>query len=110
MSIQLPTDEVIQSSILPTCNRNASNVKDVYNVYDIIPKSKLETLYEHAKEVLEGAMEGYLYFFLYKHTLILYDVALNKPLYSSKEMISCVNTIVKNNVCNYVVILALHSF
>lgn len=46
------------NAILPACNRNASNVKDVYNVYDIIPKSKLETLYEHAMEVLNGDLEG----------------------------------------------------
>lgn len=51
------------NTILPACNRNASNVKDVYNVYDIIPKSKLETLYEHAMEVLNGDLEGYLIFF-----------------------------------------------
>lgn len=66
-STQLQNDEIIQSSILPACNRNASNVKDVYNVYDIIPKSKLETLYDHAKEVLEGATEGKSRFF--KRTL-----------------------------------------
>ncbi|XP_012231582.2 uncharacterized protein Polr1E [Linepithema humile] len=67
LSTQLQTDEIIHNSILPACNRNASNVKDVYNVYDIIPKSKVETLYEHAKEVLEGAMEGKSKFF--KRTL-----------------------------------------
>lgn len=60
---QIETEDSILSGILPTCNRNASNVKDVYNVYDIIPRSKLETLYEHAKEVLNGDLEGYLIFF-----------------------------------------------
>lgn len=61
---QLQTEDSLLSGILPTCNRNATNVKDVYNIYDIIPKSKLETLYEHATEVLNGDLEGYLIFFM----------------------------------------------
>lgn len=61
---QIQTEDSILNGILPACNRNASNVKDVYNVYDIIPRSKLETLYEHANEVLNGDLEGYLIFFI----------------------------------------------
>ncbi|KYM99324.1 PREDICTED: uncharacterized protein LOC108776851 [Cyphomyrmex costatus] len=57
LSTQLSPDDCL-NAVLPACNRNVSNVKDVYNVYDIIPKSKLETLYEHAMEVLKGDMEG----------------------------------------------------
>ncbi|XP_029178180.1 uncharacterized protein LOC114945974 [Nylanderia fulva] len=56
LSVQLQTDDCI-STILPTCNRDASNVKDVYNVYDIIPRSKLEMLYEHAMKILNGDVE-----------------------------------------------------
>jgi len=63
LSIQLQPEDCISNAILPACNRNANNVKDVYNVYDIIPKSKLETLYEQAMEVLNGNIEGYLIFF-----------------------------------------------
>lgn len=58
LSIQLQTDDSITNTILPPCNREATNVKDVYNVYDIIPRSKLEMLYEHAMEVLNGNLEG----------------------------------------------------
>ncbi|XP_071557903.1 DNA-directed RNA polymerase I subunit RPA49 [Temnothorax nylanderi] len=67
LSTELQAEDCIASAILPPCNRNASNVKDVYNVYDIIPKSKLETLYEHAMEVLNGDVEGKGKFF--KRTL-----------------------------------------
>lgn len=63
LSIQLQTDDSISNIILPPCNREASNVKDVYNVYDIIPRSKLEMLYEHAMEVLNGNLEGKSTFF-----------------------------------------------
>ncbi|XP_012539577.1 uncharacterized protein LOC105838510 [Monomorium pharaonis] len=61
LSAQLQIED--SNTILPACNRNASNVKDVYNIYDIIPKSKLETLYEHAMEVLNGNVEGKNKFF-----------------------------------------------
>ncbi|KAL0116750.1 hypothetical protein PUN28_009990 [Cardiocondyla obscurior] len=67
LSNQLQTEEHLSNTILPVCNRNATNAKDVYNIYDIIPKSKLETLYEHAMEVLNGDVEGKGKFF--KRTL-----------------------------------------
>lgn len=57
LSTQLQTDDGISSVMLPTCNRDATNVKDVYNVYDIIPRSKLEMLYDHAMEILNGDLE-----------------------------------------------------
>ena len=57
LSTQLQTDECLSSTILPPCNRDATNVKDVYNVYDIIPKSKLEMLHQPAMEVLNGNLE-----------------------------------------------------
>lgn len=62
ISVQLSAEECITNASLPTCNRNATNVKDVYNIYDIIPKSKLEMLYEHAVEILKGPVEGYANF------------------------------------------------
>jgi hypothetical protein len=64
LSTQLSTTESVINSFLPTCNRSASNVKDVYNIYDIIPKSKLETLYEHVVEILNGKIEGYVYIYI----------------------------------------------
>ncbi|XP_032680839.1 uncharacterized protein LOC116848644 [Odontomachus brunneus] len=62
LSTEVPT-EYITNTNLPTCNREATNVKDVYNIYDIVPKSKLETLYDQAMEILKGAIEGKPKFF-----------------------------------------------
>lgn len=78
LSTQLQAEDCMSSTILPACNRNASNVKDVYNVYDIIPKSKLETLYEHAMETLNGDVEGYLTFFTNVNIYIFYLCILHK--------------------------------
>lgn len=61
LSAQLPANEHMTNISLPTCNRDATNVKDVYNVYEIIPRSKLETLYDHAQEILNSSVEGYKY-------------------------------------------------
>lgn len=58
LDLSVQTDDCISSIMLPTCNRDATNVKDVYNIYDIIPRSKLEMLYEHAMEVLNGDLNG----------------------------------------------------
>lgn len=54
LDLSVPTDDCISNTVLPTCNRDATNVKDVYNIDDIIPRSKLEMLYEHAMEILNG--------------------------------------------------------
>ena len=62
LSNQLPNDDCL-NAILPVCNRNASNVKDVYNIYDIIPKSKLEMLYEYAMKITDEDMKEYLIIF-----------------------------------------------
>ncbi|XP_011255638.1 uncharacterized protein LOC105250936 [Camponotus floridanus] len=69
LDLSVPTDDCISNTLLPTCNRDATNVKDVYNIDDIIPKSKLEMLYEYAMEVLNGDFneEGKSTFF--KNTL-----------------------------------------
>ncbi|EFN84477.1 uncharacterized protein LOC105183234 [Harpegnathos saltator] len=62
LSTELP-NEYITNTNLPSCNREATNVKDVYNIYDIIPKSKLETLYDQAMEILKGNIDGKPKFF-----------------------------------------------
>lgn len=66
LSNQLPDDDCL-NAILPACNRNASNVKDIYNVYDIIPRNKLEMLYEHAMKITDEDMKEKAEFF--KHSL-----------------------------------------
>ncbi|XP_076643300.1 DNA-directed RNA polymerase I subunit RPA49 [Halictus rubicundus] len=66
LSIQLPDNDYITNTALPECNREANNVKDVYNIYDIIPQAKLETLYDAASEVLNedsNSLEGRTKFF-----------------------------------------------
>lgn len=64
LSMQLPDSEFITNTSLPGCNRDATNVADVYNVYDIIPESKLETMYEKATEMLndESSVDGFVPF------------------------------------------------
>ncbi|CAD1477762.1 unnamed protein product, partial [Heterotrigona itama] len=55
LSAQLPDNECITNTTLPGCNRNATDVNDVYNVYDIVPENKLETLYDNAAEILNDS-------------------------------------------------------
>lgn len=61
------------NTALPECNRDAINVKNVYNIYDIIPQDKLETLYKKVSEILNedsSSLEGYVsdnYWFLSKY-------------------------------------------
>lgn len=65
LSIQLPDNEYITNTILPECNRDATNVNDVYNIFDIVPKSKLESLYNSVTEILNGDSNNkqeYVYF------------------------------------------------
>lgn len=76
LSAQLQVEDCISNTIVPACNRDASNVKDVYNVYDIIPKSKLETLYEHAMEVLNGDVEGYLTSFISVNVYVFFNCGI----------------------------------
>lgn len=52
LSTQLPENEYITNTSLPECNRDATNVSDVYNIFDIIPENKLQALYDTATEVL----------------------------------------------------------
>lgn len=67
LATPLPNNEYITNTGLPHCNRDAVNVKDVYNLYDIIPKDKLKTLYEKATEALESDTQGTSKF--YVHTM-----------------------------------------
>ncbi|XP_043521671.1 uncharacterized protein LOC122534771 [Frieseomelitta varia] len=53
LSAQLPDDGC--NLTLPYCKRDATDVNDVYNMYDIVPKSKLETLYDNAAEILNDS-------------------------------------------------------
>ncbi|XP_015609823.1 uncharacterized protein LOC107274802 [Cephus cinctus] len=56
-------DESIGNTNVPTCNRNASTESEIYNPYEIVPESKLETLYEAATDVLESNVKGRSKFF-----------------------------------------------
>lgn len=65
LSIQLPDNEYITNTTLPECNRDATSVNDVYNIFDIVPKSKLESLYDSVTEILNGNSNNkqeYVYF------------------------------------------------
>ncbi|XP_076663204.1 uncharacterized protein LOC143366219 [Andrena cerasifolii] len=104
LSMQLPDNEFITNTSLPECNRDATNVADVYNVYDIIPESKLETMYEKATEMLndDSSVDGKTKFFsrtlklvksdpdsVKKMALLLYIQAvvtwLNMPIKDAKK-------------------------
>ncbi|CAK9815718.1 DNA-directed RNA polymerase I subunit RPA49 [Anthophora quadrimaculata] len=52
LSTQLPDNEYITNTTLPECNRDATSPNDVYDIYDIIPKSKLEALNDYATKIL----------------------------------------------------------
>ncbi|XP_017794820.1 PREDICTED: uncharacterized protein LOC108576358 [Habropoda laboriosa] len=55
LSIELPENEYITNTALPECNRNANTPNDVYNIYDIIPKNKLKTMYDYAADILNDS-------------------------------------------------------
>ncbi|XP_046820794.1 uncharacterized protein LOC124425058 [Vespa crabro] len=63
LETQIADNDSITNIHLPHCNRDATNVKDVYNINDIIPENKLETLYETAKETINRVPEGKSKFF-----------------------------------------------
>ncbi|XP_076753590.1 uncharacterized protein LOC143425032 [Xylocopa sonorina] len=52
LSTEVPDSEYITNTTLPGCNRDALSPSDVYNIYDIIPENKLETLYNKVTEIL----------------------------------------------------------
>ncbi|XP_003698360.1 uncharacterized protein LOC100870363 isoform X1 [Apis florea] len=105
LSTQLPNNEYITNITLPECNREATNVNDVYNIYDIIPENKLENLYNNVKEILNNnsnTLEENSKFFirtlqylksdsdnLQKTTLLIYIQAiatwLNMPIKDAKK-------------------------
>ncbi|CAK9831712.1 hypothetical protein ANTRET_LOCUS8658 [Anthophora retusa] len=66
LSTQLPENEYITNTTLPECNRDATNPNDVYNIYDIIPKNKLQALDDYATKILNdesSSLEGSTKFF-----------------------------------------------
>lgn len=68
LSTQLPDNEFIMNTALPECNREATNANDVYNIYDIVPQSKLETLYDKVTQILNDGIdvfEEYVCFDIY---------------------------------------------
>ncbi|XP_043788236.1 uncharacterized protein LOC122712538 isoform X1 [Apis laboriosa] len=54
LSTQLSNNEYITNTTLPECNREATNVNDIYNIYDIVSENKLENLYNNVKEILNN--------------------------------------------------------
>lgn len=58
LETQITDNDSITNMHLPHCNRDATNVKEVYNINDIIPETKLETLKEAAKETMNRVPEG----------------------------------------------------
>ncbi|XP_066581173.1 uncharacterized protein Polr1E [Prorops nasuta] len=64
LSISLPVDEYITNTTLPTCNRDAQELTEVYNPNEIVPEEKLNTLYDAAKQALEGDHKGRSQFFI----------------------------------------------
>lgn len=63
--LSLPSlhDESVANTNLPECNRDASRVEDVYDINDIVPQAKLETLYDSCESVLNQGLEGKSQFF-----------------------------------------------
>lgn len=82
LSSKLSTEDCISSALLPPCNRNANNAKDVYNVNDIIPISKIETLYDHAAEVLNRSANEYVLREMLTYMYINYLYIINCFKYS----------------------------
>lgn len=57
----METDSEISHALLPPCDENATELKNVYKVKDVIPKDVLELLYEPAKELLQKGSFGEKY-------------------------------------------------
>nr|XP_012144540.1 PREDICTED: DNA-directed RNA polymerase I subunit rpa49-like isoform X2 [Megachile rotundata] len=76
LSVDLAENDDIINTALPPCNRDATNVTDVYDVHDIIPEDKLETLYAKAKEILndnDNDFDGKTKFFVQILRQLQYD-------------------------------------
>ncbi|XP_043667245.1 uncharacterized protein LOC122628737 isoform X3 [Vespula pensylvanica] len=102
LETQIVDNDYVTNIHLPQCNRDATNIKDVYNINDIIPENKLETLNETAKETINRVPEGKSKFFTHalrflksdpdnikKVALLLYIEAvakwLNMPIKDAKK-------------------------
>ncbi|KAI4500073.1 hypothetical protein M0802_004943 [Mischocyttarus mexicanus] len=100
-------NNIITNIDIPHCNRDATNVQDVYNLNDIIPENKLETLYKAAAEIIECVPEGKSKYFTYimrllksdpdyirKVSILLYMDAvsnwLNIPIKETKKRNLCI--------------------
>ncbi|XP_012255265.2 uncharacterized protein LOC105685590 [Athalia rosae] len=63
--LSLPSlqDDSVTNMNMPNCNRSASRVEDVYDINDIVPLEKLETLHEGCNFILHEKVEGKSKFF-----------------------------------------------
>lgn len=68
LETQMTNDEYITNESLPKCDRYAASVKDVYDINDIIPKEKLESLYKKAIDIRNG-FEGFGKAKYFTHTM-----------------------------------------
>ncbi|XP_014221183.1 uncharacterized protein LOC106648645 [Trichogramma pretiosum] len=95
-------DDLIVGIILPPCNKEAKHASEIYNIYDIVPKKILKTLYVASVEISESDIVDKPTFFMKtveyvktdpksasKIAMLLYIEAianwLNKPLKSAKS-------------------------
>ncbi|KAI4494840.1 hypothetical protein M0804_001041 [Polistes exclamans] len=106
--LEMPTaDDIITDIHLPPCNRDATNVQDVYNLNDIIPENKLEFLNETAKKIIKCVPTGKSKYFMYiirslksdpdyikKVSILLYMDAVSKwlniPIKDARKRGACI--------------------
>lgn len=81
LSIQLPDNEYITNTTLPECNRDATSVNDVYNIFDIVPKSKLESLYDSVTEILNGNSNNKQEYVYFEKLLSFFIIVLYTNIY-----------------------------
>ncbi|XP_014238209.1 uncharacterized protein LOC106659940 [Trichogramma pretiosum] len=95
-------DDLIDGQILPPCNTDAKHESEIYNIYDIVPKKILKTLYIASVDISESDIVDKPTFFMktveyvktdpksaFKIAMLLYIEAianwLNKPVKSAKS-------------------------
>ncbi|XP_012273278.1 uncharacterized protein LOC105695866 isoform X1 [Orussus abietinus] len=64
LSFKLNESSLTGNTSFPEPNREASDVADVYNMYEIVPKATLKTLYSEAKQILEDPGTGRSEYFM----------------------------------------------
>lgn len=77
-------DESISNINLPPCNRDVSRVEDVYDTNDIVPQTKLETLYDVAESISDEDLQGYFKEYFYQQTNLRISI-LNEYLLENKS-------------------------